>query len=115
MSAFPEISKAKDDYLNEKHHAKYVVWLAKAQASEEVFKPTDSQGSNSFWIAKQVLRENEDILSENFVLNNAGDLRLTDEQKMLARVEHWVELLNIELEWSTHLLPQAYLLHLNWY
>ena len=107
VSAFPEISKAKEDYLIAKRHAKHVVWQAKVQASEEAFKPTDTQGSNIFRIAKQMERENQDIVSENCVFNDAGDLCLTDEQKMSAWVEHYSKLLNIEFEWPTHLLPEV--------
>ena len=53
VSAFPEISKAKEDYLNAKSHAKHVVW----QASKESFKATNSQGIKIFLIAKQMERK----------------------------------------------------------
>ena len=100
-----DICKAKEDYLKAKRHAKHVVWLAKAQASEETFKAVDSQGSNIFRIAKQMERENQDIVSENCVFNDAGELALTDDQKMSAWVEHYSTLLNIEFEWPVDLLP----------
>ena len=44
-------------------------------------------------------RENQDIVSENCVFNDAGELALTDDQKMSAWVEHYSTLLNIEFEW----------------
>ena len=50
-------------------------------------------------------RENQDIVSENCVFNDAGELALTDDQKMSAWVEHYSTLLNIEFEWPVDLLP----------
>ena len=50
-------------------------------------------------------REKQDIVSENCVFNDAGELALTDEQKMSAWVEHYSTLLNIEFEWPVDLLP----------
>ena len=104
---YPEIQKAKDAYLEAKRHAKQVVWAAKSSASEEAFKDLDPQGTDIFRIASQMSRDNQDIVGENCVLNDAGDLALTDEQKMAAWVEHYSRLLNIEFDWPRDSLPSV--------
>ena len=51
--------------------------------------------------------KNKEIESENLVFNNAGELCLTDERKMLMWVKHYSKVLNIEFERPTHLLPEV--------
>ena len=48
---------------------------------------------------------NQDIVGENCVRYDAGDLALTDENKMKAWVEHYTRLLNVEFEWPSNELP----------
>ena len=76
--------KAKEEYLTTRRHAKHVVWLAKSEASELVFEAVDPQGSNIFHIAKQMERKNQDAVGETCIVNDTGELALTDEQKLSA-------------------------------
>ena len=54
-----------------------------------------------------ILSINQDIIGENCVGNNAGDLALTDKDKMKAWVEQYARLLNVEFEWPSSELPEA--------
>ena len=80
--------RVQEEYLTARRHAKNEVWLAKSGASEVAFKAVDPQGSNIFRIAKQMERENQDVVGETCVFNDAGELALTDEQKLSAWVQH---------------------------
>ena len=103
----PGVAKAKADYDIAKRHARREVWLAKQAASVETFKAVDPQGSNIYRIARQMSRENQDIVGENCVKNDAGQLSLTDEDKMKAWVEHYSKLLNVEFPWPKDTLPDV--------
>ena len=103
----PEVSIAKEEYLKAKRHSSHQVWLAKSAASEETFKDIDPQGSNVYRIARQMKRENQDIVGENCVRNDANELALTDEQQMVAWVQHHREILNVEFPWPKNLLPEV--------
>ena len=52
-------------------------------------------------------RTNQDVVGEKCVRNDAGELSLSDEDKMKAWVEHYAILLNVEFEWPCHLLPEV--------
>ena len=103
----PGVAKAKADYDIAKRHARREVWLAKQAASVETFKAVDPQGSNIYRIARQMSRDNQDIVGENCVKNDAGQLSLTDEDKMKAWVEHYSKLLNVEFPWPKDTLPDV--------
>ena len=51
--------------------------------------------------------ENQDIVGENCVKNDAGQLSLTDEDKMKAWVQHQSRLLNVEFPWPKDQLPKV--------
>ena len=99
------VDKAKADYDTAKRQARHEVWLAKSAASVETFKAIDTQGSNIYRVAQQMNRENQDIVGENCVKNDAGQLSLTDEDKMKAWVQHYRRLLNVEFPWPENQLP----------
>ena len=46
-------------------------------------------------------RSNQDVVGEKCVLNDAGELSLSDEEKMKAWTEHYPKLLNIEFDWPS--------------
>ena len=52
-------------------------------------------------------RTNQDVVGEKCVRNDAGELSLSDDDKMKAWVEHYSILLNVEFEWLTDLLPEV--------
>ena len=102
-----ETNAAKATYNAAKRVAKHVVWLAKSEAEKEEFATVSPNGDGVFRIAKQMDRSNQDIVGENCVRNDAGELALTDEAKMKAWVEHYARLLNVEFEWPSSELPEV--------
>ena len=64
--------------------AKHTIWMAKSDAVKEEFGTVSSDGDGVFRIAKQMDHRNQDIIGENCVRNNAGELALTDKDKMKA-------------------------------
>ena len=48
-----------------------------------------------------------DIVDENCVCKDAGELALTDEGNMKTWVEHYARLLNVEFEWPSIELPEV--------
>ena len=53
------------------------------------------------WTAKP------DIVDENCVCKDAGELARTDEGNMKTWVEHYARLLNVEFEWPSNELPEV--------
>ena len=87
--------------------AKRAVWLAKSRAEEEVFDRLSTNDDDFYRLAKQMDRSNRDVVGENCVRNDAGEVVLSDDDKMKAWVEHYTRLLNIEFEWPSHELPEV--------
>ena len=52
-------------------------------------------------------KTNQDVVGEKCVRNDAGELSLSDEEKMKAWVEHYARLLNVEFERESDLLPEV--------
>ena len=53
-------------------------------------------------------RINQDVVGEECVKNDAGELSLSDEQKLQALVQHCNRLVNVEFEWPTDSLPEVF-------
>ena len=69
-------------YIDTKHVAKHAVWLAKSEAEKEVFAAIFPDGDGVFHIAKQMNRTNQDVVSDNCVHNDVGQLALTPAHSM---------------------------------
>ena len=54
----------------------------------------------ALWLAKQMRRDNQDVMGEKPVRNDAGQLSLDEESKKEAWKEHYERLLNIEFPWN---------------
>ena len=50
---------------------------------------------------------NQNVVGEKCVRNYAGELSLSDDDKMKAWVEHYSRLLSVEFEWPSDLLSEA--------
>ena len=85
--------------------AKRAVWLANSRAEKEVFDPLSTNDDDFCRLAKQMDCSNRDV-GENCVRNDAGEVALSDDDKMKAWVEHYARLLNIEFEWPSQELPE---------
>ena len=102
-----EAEETKTAYIDAKHVTKHAIWLAKSEVEKEEFATVWWNGDGVFWIAKQMDCRNQDIVDENCVRNDAGELVLTDEDKMKPWVEHFARLLNVEFEWPSNELPEV--------
>ena len=102
-----EAEDAKAAYNEAKCLAKRVVWQAKSVAEREKFSNIAPNDTGIFKLAKQMDKTNQDVVGEKCVRNDAGELSLSDEEKMKAWVEHYARLLNVEFEWESDLLPEV--------
>ena len=71
-----EVKGAKTAYIDTKHESKHAAWLAKSEAKKEVFATIFPDGDGVFHIAKQMDRTNQDVVSDNCVHNDVGQLAL---------------------------------------
>ena len=79
-----EAKEAKTAYNEAKRVDKSVVWLAKSEDERGIFADISPTGDGVFWLAKQMDRTNQDVVREKCVQNDAGELSLSDEDKMKA-------------------------------
>ena len=103
----PAAKRAKTAYIDAKRVAKHSVCLAKSEVENESFSTVSPDGDGVFCIAKQKHSRNQDIVGENCVHIDTGELALTDQDKMKAWVEHYARLLNVEFVWPSNKLPQV--------
>ena len=103
-----EAKEAETSYKSAKHVAKHAVWLPKSEAETEEFATVSPDGEGVFRISKHMDCTNQDVIGENCVRNDAGELALTDDDKMKAWVEHYAKLLNVEFELPSNELPSNY-------
>ena len=76
-------------------------------AEGEKFSNIAPNYTGIFKLAKQMDKTNQDVVGEKCVRNDAGELSLSDEEKMMAWVEHYTRLLNVEFEWESDQLPEV--------
>ena len=60
----------------------------------------DARSGDVYRLAKQMCRDNQDVMGEKPVKNNAGQLSLDEESKKEAWKEHYERLLNVEFPWN---------------
>ena len=70
------------------------------------FSHIDPNGSDIFKVAKQMRRENQDVLGENCVIDDDGELSLDNKAKHRAWQQHYEKLLNTEFSWNPDHLSQ---------
>ena len=75
----------------------------------EKFSNIAPNDTGIFKLAKQMDKTNQDVVGEKCVRNDAGELSLSDEEKMKAWVEHYARLMNVEFEWESDLLLKVLL------
>ena len=102
-----EARAAHTGYLAAKQAAKHEVWLAKSEAEVKVFVNMESHGNNIYRIARQIDSANQDIVGEKCLRNDAGELALSEDDKMKAWVEHYFKLMNVEFDWPRESLPDV--------
>lgn len=97
---------SKEPYLVAKREAKQAVHLAKKTAEERELQNVKDGKDNIFRIAKQMKRENQDVIGEKCIRDDDGVMALDDESKKTAWKQHYERLLNVEFPWNPdHLSP----------
>ena len=72
-----EANEAEIAYNDAKHMTKHTIWLAKSETEKGEFATVSLYNDGVFCIAKEMDHSNQDIIGENCVCNDAGELALT--------------------------------------
>ena len=91
---------SREAYNTAKRVAKSAVYQAKLEAGKSVFEGIDPDSADIYKVAKQMRRENQDVVGEKPVKNDLGELSLDDTSKQRAWKEHYERLLNVEFPWN---------------
>ena len=95
------VEEARELYNIAKRNAKHLVWLAKSDSAKHTFNRITANSNEICHIAKQMDRSNQDVVDKKCVLDGAGELSLSVDEKMKAWTEHYSKLLNIEFDWPS--------------
>ena len=93
-----EVKEAETAHNDAKCVAKHTIWQAKFEAEKEEFAQVSTDGDDVFSVAIEMDHTNQDIIGENCVRNDAGEFVITDEDKIMAWVEHYARVLNVVFE-----------------
>ena len=86
--------------------AKRMVWQAKPVAGRKKLSAISPNDTGIFKLAKQMYKTNKGV-GEKCLRNDAGDLSLSDEEEIKARVEHYARILNVEFKWESDLVHEV--------
>ena len=86
----------------------HVVWLVKFEAEKGEFATVSIDGDGVSHIAKQMDCTNQDVVGENCVHNDTGELTLANEDKLKVWVEHYARVLNVEFGWPSNELHKVH-------
>ena len=95
----------KEEYLKAKRHAKSVVYKAKKSAEDERFVDIKQNDKNIFKMAKQIRKDNKDIIGNTCIKDKNDNLCFTNAAKRQAWKDYYQNLLNTEFPWSEDDLP----------
>ena len=101
---------SKEPYLIAEREAKRAVYRAKKRAEERELQNVTEGKDNIFRIAKQMKRENQDVIGDKCVRDDDG-VTAHDEAKRKAWKQHYERLLNIEFPWNPDDLSAADPIH----
>ena len=76
------------------------VHQARSEAEKVALQKIDPRSGDVYRLAKQMRRDNQDVMGEKPVKNDAGQLSLDEEAKKKAWREHYESLLNVEFPWN---------------
>ena len=95
-------------YHAAKRIARRAVHHAHQEADKEVYKNTDPKSSELYRLANQFRKENDDVVGDIPVKNDAGEMSMSDDSKQKAWLEHYQRLLNAEFDWDpNHLSDES--------
>ena len=103
--AWKKSGQGKEIYLQARRRAKQAVHQAKRRAEERELQDIRGGKDNIFRIAKQMRRQNQDVIGDKCVRNDLGEMALDDEAKKVAWQQHYQRLLNVEFPWNRDQLP----------
>ena len=97
----------RDAYVSAKRASNRIVYHAKNEALKCHLQKNKADFTNIFRLAKQIRHNNQDVVGEKPVLNDAGTLSLDDSAKKAAWREYYVRLLNHEFPWDENNLSDV--------
>ncbi len=71
-----------------------------------MFENINPRSSEVYHLAKQMRRENADVVGDKPVKNDAGEMSISDLDKQKAWLEHYERLLNVEFDWDADHLSE---------
>ena len=90
----------KEQYLQAKRNAKRTVYTEKKTAEEKKFSDLKPGMDDIFKIAKQLRKDNQDVVGDKCVKDDSGNLSFDNEAKKVAWKQHYERLLNEEFSWN---------------
>ena len=87
-------------HITAKRASNNAVHVAKSEAEKVALQKIDPKSADIYRLAKQMRRDNQDVMGEKPVKNDAGHLSLDEEAKRAAWKEHYERLLNVEFSWN---------------
>ena len=101
---------SREKYQAAKREAKRQVYIARAEAESKKFANVlrrEDQRREVFWIARQCVSRNQDVVGEKCVRNDSGALTLTNAERKEAWNCHYGRVMNVENVWEREALPQV--------
>ena len=83
-----------------KRYARHAVHQARQEADKKVNENIDPKSSEVYRLANHFRRENNDVVGDKPVKNDAGEMSLSEDSKQKAWLEHYQRLLNVEFEFD---------------
>ena len=91
-----------------KRNARHAVHHARQEANKKVYENIDPKSSEVYRLANQFRRENTDVVGDEPVKNDAGEMSMSEDSKQKTWLEHYQRLLNVEFDWDPdHLSHQS--------
>ena len=87
-------------YNTAKRTSNRAVHQARSEAEKVALQKIDPRSGDVYRLAKQMRHDNQDVMGEKPVKNDAGQLSLDEEAKKEAWREHYERLLNVEVPWN---------------
>ena len=91
---------SREAYNASKRVANRAVYHAKSAAEKVVLEYIDPKTADIYKLAKQMRRDNQDVMGEKPVKDDSGALSLDQKAKEKAWKQHYEKLLNVEFPWN---------------
>ena len=95
-------------YQAAKRASKLAVHIAKTDAEKIAFKKINPRSVEIYRLAKQMRRENQDVIGDKPVSNNNDQMSMDVDSKKEAWREPYMHLLNVEFSWNPVGLSEVY-------